>query len=188
MEQVNNGFANYYYLDKQGNLFNIKNNSKVKSYNNSYKLQTVEGKTKSISIKKLYYLVYNEIFIQDTIEDLQGEIWKEIADTEGKFYVSNKGRVKSYCGMKARILKPTITQKGYKRLQIIKFGKKLNKFIHTLVLETFKGQPPKQDMEIHHKDFNKLNNCIENLEYLTIKEHVEIHNRARKEIKEDGGI
>lgn len=182
MKQVENGFASYYYLDKQGNLFNMKNNSKVKAYNNSYKIQTEEGKNKSISIKKLYYLVYNEVFITDEIEDLKGEIWKEIADTDGKFYVSNKGRVKSYCDYKAKILKPSITNKGYARLQIIKFGKILNKFVHTLVLETFKGQPPKQDMEIHHKDLNKLNNCIENLEYLTIKEHIEKHNKPRKEI------
>ena len=182
MEQVKNGFASYYYLDKQGNLFNVKNNSKIKSYNNSYKLQTEEGKTKSISIKKLYYLVYNEVFVIDTTEDLQGEIWKEVADTDGKFYVSNKGRVKSYCDYKAKILKPSITNKGYARLQIIKFGKVLNKFVHTLVLETFKGQPPKQAMDLHHKDLNKLNNCIENLAYLTIKEHIEKHNKHAKEI------
>lgn len=189
MKKIENGFASYYWLDTDGKVFNEKTNKQLRIYKNSYKLVTEDGTIKSISIKKLYYLVYNKVFVKDEIKDLQGEIWKEIPDTDGKFYCSNKGRVKSYCDYNAKILKPTITPKGYARLQIIKFGKVLNKFVHTLVLETFKGQPPKQDMEIHHKDLNKLNNCLENIEYLTIKEHVKIHNKPpRKEIKEDGGI
>lgn len=188
MQQIKNGFADYYYLNKQGKVFNASSNKYLKPTKNIFKLQNTDGKTTSISLKRLYYLVYNEIYVIDNIEDLQDEQWKYIEDTNKMYLVSNKGRIKSYCEYNARILKPTITPKGYLRLQIMKDGIKLNKFIHTLVMIAFKGKAAKEDMIIHHKDFNKQNNCIDNLEYLSMKEHNEIHHKKEKEIQDNGGI
>ena len=70
-------------------------------------------------LKTLYKLVYNEIYCFDDIENLSGEQWKLIDNTNGIYYISNKGRVKSKAGYKARLLKPSITSHGYYRLDIM---------------------------------------------------------------------
>lgn len=57
------------------------------------------------SLKSIYRLAFGREYAEDTIEDLPEEIWKPI-DEQGKYYVSSLGRVKSYQGVKARILKP----------------------------------------------------------------------------------
>ncbi|MBQ6936418.1 MAG: hypothetical protein IJN49_07695 [Clostridia bacterium] len=38
------------------------------------------------------------------MKDLKGEVWKEVEGTEGRYYVSNCGRVKSLCGYTAKLL------------------------------------------------------------------------------------
>lgn len=52
-------------------------------------------------------MAYNKEYSIDTIENLNGEEWKEI-DGEGKYFISSCGRVKTYCGYYAKILKPYI--------------------------------------------------------------------------------
>lgn len=54
---------------------------------------------------------------------------------------------------------------------------KTHKRLHVYVWEHFNGAIPK-GYEIHHKDFDKKNNEIENLQMLTSKEHHEIHGSA----------
>ena len=54
---------------------------------------------------------------------------------------------------------------------------KTHKRLHVYVWEHFNGAIPK-GYEIHHKDFDKKNNEIENLQMLTSKEHHEIHGYA----------
>lgn len=186
MQAINNGYAEYYLLTEDGKVYNSKTNKYLKpSYRFSYKLQTTEGKTKNVSLKDLYKLVYNKVFCIDEIELLENEQFKEITGTEGKYFISNLGRVKSYVGYEAIILTPTLTPKGYLRLQIIQEGQRLNKFIHCLVAAEWLPQPQNLDVEIHHKDFNKLNNNADNLEYLTKVQHTKKHLERRK-IVSDG--
>ena len=47
--------------------------------------------------------------------------------------------------------------------------------MHRLVGMYFLPKPLFEDMELHHIDFNKENNCSENLEWLTIAKHKEKH-------------
>ena len=61
----------------------------------------------------MYRDVFNAEYCQDSTQDIAGEEWKPIAGTNGKYFVSNKGRVKSYCGYDARILKPFDNGHGY---------------------------------------------------------------------------
>ena len=49
------------------------------------------------------------------------------------------------------------------------------KFLHRLIFEKEYGEIPK-GFVIHHKDGNKLNNCIGNLELMTHKSHSKLHN------------
>ena len=116
------------------------------------------------------------------------EIWKTVIDNQ-YYLVSNKGRVKSLVSNK--ILSPHITKKGYLRLGLYYYdmdeqvnrnqldkrgrvrktlkrfgrrGRPRRKSVHQLVLLAFVKKPKGSTM-INHKDGNKMNNCIDNLEW-----------------------
>ena len=177
MKQVNNGYAEYYYLYEDGSLYNAASGLMVQlSREHSYIIRTENGKRKKVSLKRLYKLVFNKPFSKDNIENFDNEEWKEIDNTEGLYYISNKGRVKSLQGYEAMILKPFNNQGGYARVDIIENGKRKTKLIHRLVAAAFLPLPQKIDMQLHHIDFDKDNNAAENLQWLTAAEHLKIHN------------
>lgn len=96
------------------------------------------------------------------------EIWKPIEGYEGKYMISNFGRVKSLknsCGnYREKILKPLKSKKVYLQVNLSLNGKVQMFKIHRLVAEAFLPNP--DDLEqVNHKDENKLNNCVENLEW-----------------------
>ena len=120
------GFSDCYYLDND-RIYNIKRKQYLKEVSGyRYKLRTKEGKEKSITIKEIYKRLYNKVFCIDDIERMEDEEFKEIQGSEGKHYVSNYGRVISYVSNHAIVMKPTITNKGYERLQIVLGGKRYN--------------------------------------------------------------
>ena len=101
------------------------------------------------------------------------EIWKDIKGYEGKYQVSNLGNIKSLSHYyewrgakrlnKGKLLRPYKTGKcPYYTVQIA--GKA--HLVHRLVAETF-IENPYGYTEINHKDENRLNNKVENLEWCT---------------------
>jgi hypothetical protein len=98
------------------------------------------------------------------------EKWKKI--TYNKFYeVSNYGRIKSLHFNREKILKPQIDKKGYCYVYLNINGNSKKRKIHQLVMETFVGMPPSPLHVTDHIDFNKTNNSLSNLRYLTISEN-----------------
>lgn len=93
------------------------------------------------------------------------EHWKNIKGYEGLYQVSDLGRIRN---KRNRILKPTITKKGYCRIGLSNNSKVKFYFVHNLVIETFRG---KQNLSVDHIDCNKQNNKIDNLEYVTQQEN-----------------
>ena len=177
MKKINNGYADYYYLLKNGSIYNAKDDTTIKpNKEHSYTLRTSDNKRKKIALKTLYKLVYNEPYCIDRIKDLDDEQWKEVDDTEGLYYVSNKGRIKSLQGYEAIILKGFTNKNNYIRVDIIQGGERQTRLIHRLVAAAFLGMPEKLEMQLHHKDFNKHNNAADNLEWLTAVEHRKKHN------------
>ena len=100
------------------------------------------------------------------------EIWRDIKGYEGKYQISDLGRIKSlnYRGNtnQEHILKLKEARNGYNQVQLYKNGKGVFYLIHRLVAEAFIPNP-KNLPEINHKDENKLNNNVENLEWCTRK-------------------
>lgn len=177
------GLAEYYFLDNK-KIYNSKKKTYVKEASEyRYKLKTKEGIYKSITLKEIYKRLFNEVFCIDNIELLENEIFKEIEGTCGNYEASNLGRIKSKMGNYARILKPYITKKGYARLHIYIEGQKYGKFVHSLVASAWLKEPINLDYEIHHKDFNSLNNAASNLEYISKIQHHKKHDEKRKEKK-----
>lgn len=180
MKQVQNGFADYYYLQKDGRLYNKKLNKYIKRHKNSYRMITSKGVSKEISLKKLYKLVYNNDYCEDDIKNLDNEVWKKIEGTKN-YYISTYGRIKSYYGIKARLLKPFINNTGYERVDIItENGQRRTKLIHRLVAAAFLPMPKNLDYQLHHKNFDNLCNKLSNLEWLSPDEHRRKH-RERSE-------
>ena len=176
MKKINNGYADYYYLLENGSIYNAKYDTTIKpNKEHTFTLTTIDNKRKKVALKTLYKLVYNKPYCIDNIKNLDNEQWKEIDDTEGLYYVSNKGRIKSLQGYEAIILKSFSNKRNYIRVDIIQGGERQTRLIHRLVAAAFLGMPEKLEMQLHHKDFNKLNNAADNLEWLTTAEHRKIH-------------
>lgn len=88
---------------------------------------------------------------------------KTITGCEGRYAITRDGRVWSY--KSGKILKGSINCKGYLQVRIRDCnGDFISKTIHRLVAEAFIPNPDNLP-EVNHKDENKLNNCVENLEW-----------------------
>jgi len=96
------------------------------------------------------------------------EIWKPVCGCENVYEVSNLGNVRRI-GTK-RIFKQKPTKSGYKRICLRKHPQR-NVFIHVLMLEAFVSPRPK-GLVTNHKNGNKSDNRIENLEWTTQKKNV----------------
>ena len=94
------------------------------------------------------------------------EVWKPIKGYEGLYEVSNKGRVKSFSRKEPFILKYNVTEDGYYRVCLYKNTKYKKHLVHRLVAQAFIENPMNLEM-INHKDEDKTNNCVENLEWCT---------------------
>ena len=101
------------------------------------------------------------------------EIWKDIKDYEGHYQVSNLSRVKSIKFGKEIIMKQNI-RRGYYYVGLSKNGIVKNYCVHRLVAEAFLEIPEElrhlegtRYLQVNHKDENKLNNNVDNLEWCT---------------------
>lgn len=99
------------------------------------------------------------------------EIWKDIQGYDGKYQVSNTGKVrsfaKSYRNGEGLILSPYIHKRGYYSVCLFdSAGKHKNHMIHRLVAVAFVPNPNGYNV-VNHKDENKLNNNADNLEWCT---------------------
>ena len=92
------------------------------------------------------------------------EIWKDIVGYEGLYQVSNLGRVKSLKYGKEKILKPANIGRGYLKVNIWKNGEQNQYLVHRLVGQSFIPNPNNLP-EINHRDEDKTNNRVENLEW-----------------------
>ena len=107
------------------------------------------------------------------------EIWKPVPGYEGLYEVSNLGRVRSvnryvkskgesYWLRKGKMLSPAKDKNGYLKVNLSCNGKNNIIRVHRLVAQAFLPNPDNL-LEVNHKDEDKTNNRVENLEWCTAK-------------------
>lgn len=102
------------------------------------------------------------------------ELWRNIPGFEGKYIVSNYGnvmslpRLRDFKGEKrplsGRVLIQHKTPNGYLKVTLFSDGIAHQMNVHRLVMLAFVGP---SDMQVNHKDEDKTNNHLDNLEYMT---------------------
>lgn len=92
------------------------------------------------------------------------EVIKDIKGFEGRYTISNKGIVRSL--LTGKVMKPNITKSGYARVNLrYAHCRDYKSFlVHRLVAMNFLPNPNNYN-EINHKDCNRLNNELSNLEW-----------------------
>lgn len=111
------------------------------------------------------------------------EEWKVI-DGYSRYIISNTGEVKNL--KTGKILKKD-SSRDYYEVVLSKNGKTKKYSIHRLVAQHFIPNPENRP-QVNHKDGNKLNNCVNNLEWVTRSENIlhsyknglQIHNQLGK--------
>ena len=103
------------------------------------------------------------------------EIWKDIPQFVGVYQISNYGRLKSFKEINEGRVLSTVSYKGSYLSVVLQNPNGHHRFtrIHKLVAEAFIG-PPKEAHHVHHKDGNKQNNHVFNIEYLHRMDHSKI--------------
>lgn len=122
--------------------------------------------------------------------------WLPIIGYEGLYEISNLGRIKAlrkvvqrqfkdktiYAMRQQKILPGARDSIGYRHVRLIKNGKDAKLFkIHYLVAVHFLGYKQMKNVDIHHIDQNKQNNCADNLIILTRKQHRILHGKLLRE-------
>lgn len=109
----------------------------------------------------------------------EDEIWKPIEGYEGYYEISNCGRVRSLDrvvkskkgwskSIKGVILKQTLQHHGYMQISLLKDSHHKAVWVHSLVAKAFLPNPDNLPC-VNHKDEDKTNNNVENLEWCTVK-------------------
>ena len=103
--------------------------------------------------------------------------WEQAAGFS-KYLISTDGQV--YSLKYDRLLPQGITNKGYKQVDVCNdYGVKKHMRVHRLVYMAHVGAIP-EGMQINHKDEDKTNNCIDNLELMTNKENCNYGTRNQR--------
>lgn len=109
------------------------------------------------------------------------EIWKDIENYEGMYQVSNEGNVKSLAReiewrgsirhQPERLLKPRTDRHGYLCVILCKDNNRKALLVHRLVANAFIDNPDNLP-QVNHKNEDKTNNRVENLEWCTCKQNI----------------
>jgi len=107
--------------------------------------------------------------LSTSLEDLPGEIWKEITGYEDRYLVSNYARVKSIIKRRCIILNKSISSGRFKVTLVTSKGHIANEGCGRLVAKAFIREP-KENEVIRYKDKNVLFDIATNVEWATKKE------------------
>lgn len=110
------------------------------------------------------------------------ELWKDIIDYPG-YQASNLGRIRSHNKVTRsarsnerhwadRIIQQKVGKDKCCRVDLWKDGKHKTLLVHRIVADTFIDRKMHTSLTVNHKDGNRLNNSIENLEWLSVGDNI----------------
>lgn len=131
-----------------------------------------------------------EIYKNLSLEDLPGEVWKDVVGYEGLFQVSCLGRIKmltrevlankSIKHINKHILTQHLSTKGYLYVYLWAGNKKERIYVHKAVLSSFIREK-RIGEECNHLNENRLDNRLDNLEWCSHKYNINYGNRTKKQ-------
>lgn len=125
------------------------------------------------------------------MKDTLLEEWKDIPGYEGLYQISNFGRVKSLFDNNGKrrdhILSGGNDADGYRLVLLYKDKKRRTKKVHRLVAEAFIPNPNNYP-QVNHKDENKSNNNVCNLEWCDCKYNINYGTRSDRSASKRRGI
>ena len=109
-------------------------------------------------------------------------MWKNVVGFEDSYILSDKGEILSKDRMctdaigrkrfrKGVKINPDVAANGYYRITLSKNGSKKQVYLHRLLANHFIPNPNNLP-QVNHKDGNKLNCDLDNLEWVTVQENV----------------
>lgn len=153
---------------------------------------------------KKTFVFYDKNFYN--LDDYDGEEWIPMEEFGNEFFVSNFGRIKrnkriwrsgrqgaTVKTVDASIVKQRVIPSGYTKTTICYKGIKKSYAVHRLVAMYFLENPDNLP-EVNHKDGNKANNSLENLEWVSRSEnqihssrilHPGVYGRAKRNLGKD---
>jgi hypothetical protein len=122
------------------------------------------------------YLVKNLIMIKKS----NGEVWKPLAfsgsrELRNRYAVSSQGRIASYktdVAKDGKLLNGSLTT-GYRTLNLHRPGHKGTLYIHREIAKLFLKKPSTKHKYVIHKNHNKLDNSVKNLEWATLERMIQ---------------
>lgn len=104
--------------------------------------------------------------------------WCAVVGWEGRYEVSDDGQVRSAerRSSRHRVHERLLTGQllgGYRRMCLSNETVQQMRFVHIMVAEAFLGPRPTSKHQVNHKDGKRLNNCVDNLEWVTPSENMQ---------------
>lgn len=127
----------------------------------------------TVAKKQKFKVINNSTFILNFKYMTSDEIWKNVPGYD-KYYISNYGRVKNLDYKRSGrevIMLPGRIRNGYIVVVLSQNAVRKTYLLHRLVAEAFIPNP-NNNPQVNHKDGDKTNNHISNLEWVTRKENV----------------
>lgn len=140
-------------------------------------------KSKQVSVKSILDELFDEHIYKDhSLDDLEGEVWRDVVGWEPYYEVSNLGRIKTKersheCSnghirfVYPKLKETYFDEDGYERVCLYFANSSKLLGVHRLVAEAFIPNPDNLP-QVNHKDDNKANNRVDNLEWMTNTENI----------------
>ncbi len=96
------------------------------------------------------------------------KMWKDVEGFEDAYQISSDGEV--FNKRRGKLAKTCVESSGYVKIGLYMDGKTYSRSVHRLVAEAFIPNPEGLP-QVHHKDGDKANNTVTNLEWVSTKTH-----------------
>ena len=109
---------------------------------------------------------------------------REVVGYENLYMVDTDGNVFRVTKNGLKLLKPEKNSDDYLRVKLYKYNVGKRFFVHRLVLLAFCPNENSDKLTVNHKDEDKTNNNLENLEWMTLKENI-VYSKAHPVVRLD---